>query len=154
MIKLTANQENILKIAADREQGNIEPLPNNIKGGAVNMTIKSLLNKGLAEAIDEVLTITALGRQLIDWEPSENIEVETYQPELDEPKPTPRAGSKQGILLDLMLRPEGVTIDELMELTGWQRHSICGTISRSIKKQLGYTVTSTKEGDNRVYRAA
>ncbi len=64
-----------------------------------------------------------------------------------------RPGTKQAILIDLLRRPKGATIAELVEATGWQPHSIRGAISGSLKKKLGLAVTSEKvEGRGRVYR--
>jgi hypothetical protein len=48
---------------------------------------------------------------------------------------------------------EGATITELTEATGWQAHPVRGAISGTLKKKLGYTVTSEKvESRGRVYR--
>lgn len=47
---------------------------------------------------------------------------------------------------------KGATLSDLMELTGWQAHSVRGAISGSLKKQRGLVVTSTKSGDERVYK--
>src|SRR5688572_21556978 len=35
----------------------------------------------------------------------------------------PRAGSKQAIVLDLLDRPQGATLDELVAATGWLPHT-------------------------------
>ncbi len=73
------------------------------------------------------------------------------------PKPTgaPREGTKQALLVDMLRRPEGATIDQIVESTGWQRHTARGAISGAVKKKLGLDVTSEKtEGGERVYRIA
>lgn len=61
-------------------------------------------------------------------------------------------GGKVGLLIDLMRRPEGAEIEEMMAATGWQAHSVRGAISGSVKKARGLAVTSVKEVDVRVYR--
>ena len=61
---------------------------------------------------------------------------------------------KIATLVDLMRRPEGAEIEEMMAATGWQAHSVRGAISGSVKKALGLEVTSIKEVDVRVYRIA
>ena len=53
----------------------------------------------------------------------------------------------------MLHRPEGATIDQIVEATAWQRHSVRGVISGTVKKKLGLAVTSTKsETGERVYR--
>ncbi len=47
----------------------------------------------------------------------------------------------------------GATIDEIVEVTDWQSHSVRGAISGTLKKKLGLTVESTVVEDRgRVYR--
>ncbi len=67
----------------------------------------------------------------------------------------PRTGSKQALLLDLLRRKGGASIEELAAATGWQRHSVRGAISGTVKKKLGLTVVSDKvKTRGRVYRIA
>lgn len=58
-----------------------------------------------------------------------------------------REGSKTDQVLELLKRPRGVTAKELMEVTGWQPHSVRGFLSGTIGKKMGLTVTSTKGED-------
>ena len=52
-----------------------------------------------------------------------------------------------------MLRsPEGATVDEVASATGWQRHTVRGVFSGTLKKKLGLTIASAKEERGRVYR--
>jgi Protein of unknown function (DUF3489) len=37
--------------------------------------------------------------------------------------PRPRAGGKRALLLDLLTRPQGATLDELVAATGWLPHT-------------------------------
>ncbi len=69
--------------------------------------------------------------------------------------PAVRPGTKQALLIDLLKRKTGATIEEIVEATGWQAHSVRGAISGALKKKLGLAVTSEKVGDRgRVYRIA
>ena len=76
----------------------------------------------------------------------------------DKPKgrtspPAVRPGTKQALLIDLLKRKTGATIEELVEATGWQAHSVRGAISGALKKKLGLAVTSERVGDRgRTYR--
>lgn len=64
-----------------------------------------------------------------------------------------RDGTKQALLMDLLKRPNGATIADIVEVTGWQPHTVRGAIAGALKKRLGLTVTSEKvEGRGRVYR--
>jgi hypothetical protein len=62
--------------------------------------------------------------------------------------------SKQVILIKMLDRPGGATIDEMVKATGWQRHSIRGIMSGVLKKRLGLSIASEKEERGRVYRIA
>ncbi len=66
-----------------------------------------------------------------------------------------RPGTKQALLIDLLKRKKGATIEKIVEATGWQPHSVRGAISGTLKKKLGLAVTSEKPGDGpRRYRIA
>src|SRR5229473_2397057 len=58
-----------------------------------------------------------------------------------------RDGSKAAKILDLLKRPDGVTLKEVMKATGWQPHSVRGFLSGTVGKKMGLAVTSTK-GEN------
>ena len=59
-------------------------------------------------------------------------------------KPTPRAGTKQALMIELLKRPEGATVEQIAKATGWQHHTIRGAISGALKKKLGLTVEATR----------
>jgi hypothetical protein len=58
-----------------------------------------------------------------------------------------RQGSKTEKVLDLLKRPKGATLKELLKATGWQPHSVRGFLSGTVGKKMGLTVTSTKGED-------
>ena len=62
--------------------------------------------------------------------------------------------TKQQMLIDLLKRPDGATIDEIVTATSWQKHTARGAMSGALKKRLGLTITSEKEERGRVYRIA
>jgi len=55
-----------------------------------------------------------------------------------------REGSKQALVIEMLKRPEGATIAQISEVTGWQKHTIRGTFSGALKKKLGLTIVSEK----------
>jgi hypothetical protein len=65
----------------------------------------------------------------------------------------PRAGSKQDIVIALLRRPEGATLGQMVEATGWRGPSCRGFVAGALKKRLGLAITSTKGPDGqRVYQ--
>ena len=73
----------------------------------------------------------------------------------EEAAPLPKAPrvTKQQIMIDMLSRPEGATIEELVEATGWLSHTCRGAMSGALKKKLGLTITSEKADQRgRVYR--
>ena len=55
-----------------------------------------------------------------------------------------RQGTKQALLIEMLQRPEGASITEIVEATSWQAHTARGAISGSLKKKLGLPITSGK----------
>ena len=74
------------------------------------------------------------------------------------PEPEPRADAKRPSKLDVVIamlrQSEGATVDEVASVTGWQRHTVRGVFSGTLKKKLGLTLASAKEERGRVYRIA
>jgi hypothetical protein len=64
-----------------------------------------------------------------------------------------RRGTKTAQILDLLKRPGGVTLKELMKVTAWQAHSLRGFLSGTLKKKMGTPVESFKsDAGERAYR--
>jgi hypothetical protein len=59
-------------------------------------------------------------------------------------RPTPRAGTKQAQMIDMLKRPEGARVEQIAEATGWQHHTIRGAISGALKKKLGLAIEATR----------
>ena len=55
-----------------------------------------------------------------------------------------RAGTKQAEIIALIQRPQGASISEIVEVTGWAAHSARGMISGGLKKKLGLAIISEK----------
>ena len=65
-------------------------------------------------------------------------------------KPKPPT-SKTEMLLKKLRSAKGATLEALMEVTGWQAHSVRGFLSGTVRKKLGLTVVSEvgKDGARR-----
>lgn len=61
--------------------------------------------------------------------------------------------TKQEQVLSLLRRSGGASIEEIMQATEWQQHSVRGFLAGTVKKKLGLTLTSSKiDGGERRYR--
>ncbi|UNK80664.1 DUF3489 domain-containing protein [Sphingopyxis granuli] len=64
---------------------------------------------------------------------------------------SPNRPSKANLVLDLLMRSEGATLDQLVAATGWLPHTTRAALTELKKK--GHVVTSDKvDGAARVYR--
>jgi hypothetical protein len=55
--------------------------------------------------------------------------------------------TKQERMLTLLNRPEGASIEEMMQATNWQQHSVRGFLAGTVKKKLGFSLSSAKTAD-------
>ncbi len=70
-----------------------------------------------------------------------------------DPVNTAREGSKKAEVIDLMRRSQGATLAEIMEMTGWQSHTVRGFVSGTLIKKLGLKVESFRSDEKeRTYR--
>jgi Protein of unknown function (DUF3489) len=61
--------------------------------------------------------------------------------------------TKQERVLTLLSQPDGASIEEMMQATDWQQHSVRGFLAGTVKKKLGFSLTSVKPNDGvRRYR--
>ena len=114
------------------------------------------------------LIATETGLEVIGIEPNADSAVASTRKVRAEPEPMPssqaadsarpvaiRAGTKQAQIIAMLQRPEGATVAEIVEATGWQAHTVRGSISGAVGKKLGLRVVSSKdEGKGRVYRVS
>jgi hypothetical protein len=55
-----------------------------------------------------------------------------------------RSDSKQAKLIEMLKRPDGATIDEIVKKFEWQPHTVRGAIAGALKKKLGLDIQSEK----------
>ena len=64
-----------------------------------------------------------------------------------------RQGTKQALLIEMLQRPEGASITEIVEVASWAPHSVRGMISGVLKKKLALPISSAPDPQRgRVYR--
>lgn len=158
--KLTDTQTAVLKAAAGRPNGNIEPMPSTLRGGARTKVIEGLLARGLITESDGGHQLNDAGYAAI----GKRRPVPKGVQKLDTPdaltrsEPIPhtlRPGTKLAAIIDAMRHPGGATIAQMMAGTGWQAHSVRGAISGMVRKRLGYEVVTEKNAaGQRAYRIA
>ena len=75
-------------------------------------------------------------------------------PATSAPKPdaVTRPGGKLGLILDRLEVQTGATVDELVDTTGWQKHSVHGALSRLRKRGFDIRLGATK--GRKAYRLA
>jgi Protein of unknown function (DUF3489) len=68
-------------------------------------------------------------------------------------KPKVERVTKQEHVLTLLSQAEGASIEEMMQATDWQQHSVRGFLAGTVKRKLGFSLTSLKpNGGVRRYR--
>ncbi len=167
MQKPNARQAEVLESAVHRADGCLLPLPDSmqLKGGGLAAMLRAPERRGLAErSADDAWIITEAGRAAVagkgragvNESKDEKKAPRTAKPEPDEVAPGSaplfRPGTRQAQLLDLLRRGEGADIDEMVQFTGWQPHSVRAVLTGFRKR--GIEVSRTKEGNGvSVYRA-
>ena len=175
MTKLTETQTNILTAGAKRPDNIAMPLPKGLAGAAAKMSVTKMIEHGWLQEVDAsssrgnplwretgdgygtTLVVTDAGLLAIGIEPVVVKTLTTIDKDVAEAPvvkvPTPRAWTKQAMLISLLQAPEGATMEAMTAATGWQVHSLRGVMSGALGKKLGLVVSSAKEGDGvRVYR--
>jgi hypothetical protein len=69
--------------------------------------------------------------------------------------PEPAKESKLNLVIKLLTRSEGATIDDMTAATGWQKHTVRAVLSHALAKKRGYKIVSEKaQGGKRSYKIA
>ena len=64
----------------------------------------------------------------------------------------PDSGTKAERIAALLKHPSGASLRAIMDLTGWQPHSVRGFISAQLSKRMGFQIQSFKRNGERIYR--
>ena len=68
------------------------------------------------------------------------------------PDSTMRPGGKLGLILDRLQNKKGATLAELVDATGWQKHSVHGALSRL--RTRGFAMDLEAKQGRKAYRLA
>jgi hypothetical protein len=149
MPKLSDTQAILLVHAAQHQDGRLYPLPQSLTecGGRLDSPIAALLKRSLLEERETTdqsatyrtdgdarfgLFITSSGLAAVNI--SDERDEETSAPSTEAPSPARQSKSEQ--VKSLLTRPNGVTLPELMEVTGWLPHSTRAALTGLRKKGL------------------
>ncbi len=156
--QLTPAQHAILDHAHRHTEGKIEWFPDNIKGGARQKVIDGLFKRALITSEGKAWFLAAEGYDALGVPrkaPLNFQDLDTVIEAAQQSKPRTRDNSKQAQVIAMLKRPEGATIAQICEATGWMPHTVRGTFAGALKKKLDLQITSTKEaGADRIYHAA
>lgn len=156
--QLTPAQHAILAHAHQHTEGKITWFPENIKGGARQKVIDGLFKRALITYDGKNWFISAEGNEALGVPRKTPVSSKALDEVIEaatDAKPRTRDNSKQAQVIAMLKRPEGATIAQICEATGWQQHTVRGTFAGAFKKKLGFEITSTKEaGGQRIYRVA
>ncbi len=154
--ELTETQETILCHSHEYTEGKIVWFPEHIKGGARQKVLDGLFNRALITQVGDDWFIAAEGYDALGLPRKAPISSEALNKVIETvaaTQPRTRDNSKQAQVIAMLRRPEGATIAQICEATGWKPHTVRGTFAGAFKKKLGLEITSTKEsGGQRLYR--
>jgi hypothetical protein len=171
MTKLSDTQRVILSAASQRTDRLALPLPKSLKGGAAHKVVNALIEKGLLKEVkanrklnDPVwrdsdeghglsLIITEAGFAAVGIEVEPQKKAPKPEPKPASPERKTREGTKQALVIELLRRPGGATIPEIVEATGWAQHTTRGFFAGALKRKLGLAINSEKHpARGRVYK--
>jgi hypothetical protein len=172
--KLTDLQLILLSTATQHEDGSLLPFADSIKGDDSRTTkaVQALMNRGLVNESEIAaqapfwrqeedrrfgLFITPEGKNAIGAGEGEEGDKGEEAPA---PPPAPpagrkpgevRAGTKQALLVEMLEREEGATIQQIVDATGWLPHTTRAALTGLRKR--GFAITSEKVDGASRYRA-
>ena len=144
MTKLTETQSIILSAGAQRPENIALPLPKGLAGAAAKMAVSKMIEHGWLQEVDAnlrrneplwretgdghgtTLVVTDAGLLAIGIEPvvvKTVVAIREHAAKAAAAKlPIQRAGTKQAQIIAMLQRPEGATVAEMVEATGWLAH--------------------------------
>lgn len=130
-ITISNAQHRVLEDAANFPENPIEKFTYHLPAGAKGLMIQALLRKGCIEKREDAHYITATGCNAVgrDATPCNTVQQEET-PSVDSKRET-----KQSIIISLLSRDEGATLQQIIAATEWKPHSVRGHLSNLRKKR-------------------
>jgi len=167
MTKLTDLQYVLLAVAAKRSSGSLMPPSTSIDVPRASITrvINTLIKRGFAEEVatkDEASVWRAEGKRklaiiITDAGRAAIVEADDKKREAEQPPaehdtdPVPDVPqTKQALLIAMLKREEGATLDQLVKATGWLPHTTRAALTGLRKK--GQVITRSKDERGSCYR--
>ena len=167
MTNLSDTQLVLLSAAAQRDDGSLLPLPHSLgdQAGRLTRSVRALIKQALVceqQTSDPARAwrrdgdlgygafITDAGRTAIGSEP-----LPTATPSADKTSfvsPPVKAGWKGSLVLELLKREQGATVEELTTATGWLPHTMRAALTGLRKK--GHVIARGKRDEVTCYSLA
>lgn len=149
MSKLTPTQKAVLEAALVTPGHVIQKFPATVNGGAKAKVLAALVNAGLAQMrADNRAELTPAGIEAVGGKPA---------PATPKAHPTvaeveiPEGATKREVLIKMLEREDGTSLELMCKATGWQRHTVRGFISGALRKK-GYVVQSVRHATCVLYK--
>lgn len=175
MTHLTDIQILLLAAAAERDDGSLLPPPETLatQRSMIRKALAALLGSALAAEVkvsDDAktwrrigedrmgLVINDAGRAALAGNdsaqpvPSKPARKQRSKQRTPSPAPADPAQPKSAMVLDLLRREDGATLDEIVTATGWLPHSARAALTGLRKK--GHMIDKAKRGDLTCYRVS
>ena len=177
-IRLSDIQLVLLATAAQRDNGSLLPPPDTVGDAParIRKAVEALIRRGLAAEVELPagadawrseddhsigVVITDAGRLAIGIEPTAQIAelaasapaaegaVPPLSERFDDEPSAPAAGTKTALVIDLLRRKRGATLDELTGATSWLPHTTRAALTGLRKR--GYAIEKRKRGEVSCY---
>ena len=175
MMKLTETQTIVLMAGAQRPENIALPLPKGLTGAEAKKAVSKMIEHGWLQDADAnlrrceplwretgdghgtTLVVTEAGLLIIGIAPATANSMSAIrggaETEPEAKLPTPRAGTKQALLIAILQWRVGATMNESVAATRWVAHTASGGISGVLQMKLGLAVTAERiEGRDTAYR--
>jgi hypothetical protein len=122
-------------------------------GHGVTLIITDAGLEAIGADLDGAAQVVTHGAEAIEAAPAPT-EASSPPAPADEPRERKaRESTKQALVIEMLRRPEGASIAEIVEATSWASHTTRGFLAGALKKKLGMAIESTKDDERgRIYR--